>query len=166
MKHLICVLFLGTVLISCKKTTVSEKTPILVEEIGTYIIPGDPCPPGTYGVWTYEFDGFNFKRPKFSCGSGFWFCFKNGHWVKTCVSSDPNAHTNTNSTVVWGKFVGNQFELHFPTDLVNKQGNSPGDFQTFSADDDYEIATGLTLAKGVYQVNIVGSEFVILVNIL
>lgn len=166
MKHYkIIILILFTVSFSCQKPSVSNKKDTLQEEFAT-IVPDNDCPAGQHPVWSYEFNGFNFHRPKFSCDAGFWFCFRGGHWVKNCVSDDPNAQIKANSTIVWGKIVGSQFEIHFPTGLQNKPGNSPRDFQTFSVDDEYELDTNLTLAKGSYQVTTVGSEFVVLVNVL
>lgn len=161
---IILVVFISTFL-SCKKTTLINKNTQLQEESPT-VMPIDDCPEGQHLAWFYEFDGFNFHRPKFNCGSGFWFCFRAGHWTKRCVADNPNTEIKANSTIVWGKISGSQFEIHFPVGLQYKPGNLLQDFQTFSVDDLYEIDTNLTLAKGSYPVSIVGSDFVVLVNIL
>jgi len=151
---------------SCQKSTfITNKNTPLQEESAT-VMPIDDCPEGQHLAWFYEFNGFNFHRPKFNCNSGFWFCFRDGHWVKRCVADNPSTEIKTNSTVVWGKMVGSQFEIHFPAGLQYMPGNSPQDFQTFSVDDEYEIDTNLTLAKGSYTVSTIGSDFVVLVNIL
>jgi len=126
---------------------------------------GGPCPDGMIAVLSYEFDSFHFHRPKKNCESGFWFCTKGGGWNIDCVIN-PNGKiysgiTDTTTTVA--AIIDRENELitfHFPIELINKDGNTLSDFETFSVDEELKFAD-VTLIKGEYQSTFTIDEIVI-----
>ncbi|MDB5252461.1 MAG: hypothetical protein JWP27_1630 [Flaviaesturariibacter sp.] len=126
-------------------------------------LPG--CPQGTHPVLTYEFDDFNFHRPKYDCGHGFWFCFIGGHWETDCVPNYPFSYLKENNAYLWSRVLDNgQVEMHFPAELKDREGYTAEDLATFSVDEPWEIYDGITLKPGDYPVKADEKELVVIID--
>ena len=154
------------VVISCSKSSRQKDdesgTTSLASSVNRQI---DPCPDGTHPVLTFGFDDFNFHRPVKACLSGFWFCFKNGHWYKDCVANNPYAKVTNTTAFVWLEIVNNKAVIHFPRSLKSTQGYTAQDLATFSVDEEYEIYPAIVLKTGSYAVSDSGTELVVSVDL-
>lgn len=123
------------------------------------------CPEGQHEVWSYEFDGFNFHRPINGCQRGFSLCFKNGHWVVTCVTNTPVATLEDGLATVRAELIENdKILLHFPIALKEHESYIPEDFEFFNVDEEYEIAEGITLEPGEYEIQETETELLVIVD--
>ncbi|MCG2610934.1 hypothetical protein LZZ90_05390 [Flavobacterium sp. SM15] len=118
------------------------------------------CPEGSSEVWSFDVHGFNFKRPKFGCLSGFSFCIK-GEWTfEGCKGNSTGqlypanpALTERGTHVVAIPISSNTLVLLFPKNLINKPGNVPEEFSLFSVDEELMIGD-MKLIKGGYKTEI------------
>lgn len=119
------------------------------------------CPEGYFESWSYEFNTFRFKRPKYDCERGFWFC-TDGGWVLTCIDLHgqpmgplpPEDHTYISprggrAVAYATPGVSNEITILFPRGLETMPGNSIVDFQTFNVDSEIYIG-GMQLRAGDY----------------
>jgi hypothetical protein len=162
-------------LIACSKSATSENEaappavtksrPVKAATTGTTAkaLPG--CPDGTHAVLTYEFNDFNFHRPKYGCERGFWFCTIDGHWEVNCVTNSPFSYLKASTAYLWAKELDNgQLEMHFPAELKDREGYTAEDLAVFSVDEPWEIYKGITLKPGEYDVKEVERELVVIVD--
>ncbi|MCO6174539.1 hypothetical protein NHF50_05735 [Flavobacterium sp. NRK F10] len=126
---------------------------------------GGPCPDGMVAVLSYEFDSFHFHRPKKNCESGFWFCTKGGEWVVNCVSNPKGkiyssiSETTTTVAAIIDR-ENESISFHFPIELINKNGNTINDFETFNVDEELEFGD-VTLIIGDYPSTFTNDEIII-----
>ena len=173
---IVAVLFFAAT--SCSNESINEdlqlksNATLEIEESMYEKIPLEICPPGTHAVLSWEFDTFRFKRPKYDCNRGFWFC-SDGHWVLSC---EPNQYRaaeisnvdidNGTTTVSIAIYEGeNYIDFYFPKELLNVGGNSLSDFTTFNVDDELMLIEGVTLKKGDYSSRIEDDEIIISVDV-
>lgn len=132
------------------------------------------CPHGYHAVFEYEFDGFNFHRPKHNCESGFWFCVS-GHWEIDCEANGTNGAiaiseidliNNTTTVAAIHNKTNKTVEFYFPKDLASVGKNTLSDFSVFNVDENLKMANGIILKKGNYSSVVVGTEIIITVDTL
>jgi hypothetical protein len=132
------------------------------------------CPPGYTATGAqYNIDKFNFHKPRTDCASGFGICIK-GHWTVNCTQTSPTSRiTPTNSVDFWYKLTStNQLELHLPASIASLPEYVNEDTTTFYVEDnstelkDGAGVTFATLKDGAYTVTTVGSELVIVIDLL
>lgn len=164
-KQLLTTLFACTFLLSCSNENISEK------KMSSESFSKGRCPEGTTEVWTYEADGFRFKRPKFNCESGFWFCTYGGGWVfEGCKDSSGNIWPATPSTTINKTNLvafpspNNTITILFPKELINKPGNTLDDFKIFSVDEEISIGD-MKLKAGSYNTTLTNETIVVKVPI-
>jgi hypothetical protein len=171
---LLVVIIAGLTIYSCSKNDDKLQTEALQIKASTdMILTAGPCPPG-YGVKAnYVIDRLNFHKPRTSCNSGFGFCVK-GHWEFTCVAGvpiyTPTEITPAGEVKIWLTIVNGKIELHIPTALSQTPEFANIDMTTFEIEDSsISIGKGgsnLGYVKGgVYNVQVVGSDYVVLMNI-
>lgn len=136
------------------------------------------CPPNSTASIHYEFSSFKFKRPKFNCESGFWFCTTDGEWIVECHDNYNGAvvasyslsdvDNITQRTTVAGIIDYNNkiVDFYFPIELANVGGNKLSDFDVFNVDDDesINILEGVELIPGNYYSRIENTEIIISVD--
>ncbi|MEY8849909.1 hypothetical protein AB9K26_13905 [Psychroserpens sp. XS_ASV72] len=170
----LCVAFLS---LSCSKDNNEEIIPVNENSSQTSArLP--ECPPNSHAVLHYQFSSFRFKRPKYDCERGFWFCFTDPEWQVHCVDNYNGAVVKTISlsnvdqieerTTVAGLInKGDKIvDFYFPIELVGLDGNTLEDFAIFNVDDDENIyiTNGVTLIPGDYPSRVEGSEIIVSVN--
>ncbi|MAX69807.1 MAG: hypothetical protein CMC76_01725 [Flavobacteriaceae bacterium] len=173
MKNLIYLLLIALIF-SCEK---DDNTMNQVIE-GFQKIGPSGCPENTTASIHYEFDEFRFKRPKFNCNSGFWFCTTNGGWVIEChdnfsgavveVISLSKVDTTSRKTTVAGiiNYSNSTVDFYFPKELAYLEGNKLSDFNVFNVDNDtnINIIDGVTLIPGNYNTLIDDTEIIVSVD--
>ena len=142
------------------------------ELFNTHLAAKGLCPPGSTEVWEYEFDGFRFKRPKFDCGSGFFFCTVKGNWsfvgcrdqFGTVYPATPSLSPVGTKVIAFTNNTVNEVTILFPYGLVNKPGNNVNDFNIFSVDEEINIGN-MKLKAGAYPTTFTATEIVVKVPI-
>lgn len=133
-----------------------------------------PAPAGFKWVIHYEFEDFNFHRPKFDCLNGFWFCFQGGYWrwelvPATSSTTSPGiiASISGDTAFLWAQPIDSStVELHFPIALQSISGYSSTDLSTLNVDDTMYISDNAILALGDYPVTETNDELVIQVPVI
>lgn len=149
----------GSMMTSCKKEVKTTEAPVGKNK-STARTPGEKH--------EYVIDGVNLHRPKHGCKRGFWFCIE-GHWEHTLNGNPVNwIPTNSGDIRIWSEICNNnqQMIIHYPLSLLNNPDFTADDLSKLSADNDYEIANGITIKSGEYPVNINATDLTVLVDLL
>jgi hypothetical protein len=151
---------------SCSKHKADEQIKV-DEETLTSVESRSPCGPGEYFVVVFEFNGFNFHRPKMGCAEGFWFCEFHataGFCVPKLPEPDFGRQDKNGIVRVWGRQIGDEFEMHFPIDLKSAPGFTDEDLQVFSVDEPLDVAPKgeepIILQTGQYKTTFTDQEII------
>lgn len=139
------------VIISINFISCDEELTVSNERVSHRVL--EDCPEGTFTVYNYEFSTFRFKRPKFNCESGFWFCTTDGEWVKSCIdrNGDPVPKISEVGAKVYAVPIkeNNTVKFYFPKGLLDLPENNIEDFYEFNVDDEL-IFGDMKLIEGTY----------------
>ncbi len=122
------------------------------------------CDKGQILIVYWNFDYFNFHRPKYNCEKGFSICIQDGFWALKCITVSPIAILYNEKVNVWGEVKENQVELHFPVALRELEEYAAEDLETFSVDAPLHLNRNISLKPGNYAVKEVGQELVVVVD--
>ena len=136
----------------------------------------DICPQGTFQTGVgFSCPFRNFHRPVNGCSHGFWFCFEpctgyvicsDGSHVPFGLKTTPSLIGDTLTYIV--EIIDNKIKLRFPIALKTAPGYTANDLLVMSADDEKVFILNNISYKnkiGVYTVNEINNELVILLNI-
>ena len=127
------------------------------------------CPDGTYPTATVTLNTFNLHKPRTNCMSGFGMCIKFSVSVY-CASTTGKSYIKTDKTIATAKVNSQTAELHLPVALKYEKSFEKTDFTKFEVEDktlSFRSSTGIEkfVKGGVYPVNVIGDEYVVLLNL-
>jgi hypothetical protein len=129
------------------------------------------CPAFTHPVYTYEIDQFNFHRPKYDCGKGFFICIR-GHWDIRCAPNSLFSARITEEGMVqfYALLKDKQIELHLPAALAELPQYAEDDMSVFSVEKDwisvsFEGSRIGAMKEGDYTVRRVKDELVVTIDL-
>lgn len=136
-------------------------------EQGVSIKSAGPCDLATRTV-IYHTGAFRFKRPKFDCNQGFWFCTTAGEWYVDCYrydtllysgpiseltnrpksASSSGAGVNLPVEIVYS--ANSTVFMKFPLEYFDSSTYTTEDLNFLSVDDQLDMPNGSTLKLGQY----------------
>lgn len=175
MKKTILLVALAMLYFSCSQESNIE-IPLKSKEFSTAqpllrLPPKEPCPPGTFETWSYDFDYIALHRASTGCASRFSICVS-GHWVRDCAPNFPGKLSGYDPITEKVSVVGvlssdkDSMELHFPIELKSLPTFTNDDFDTFGFDSDYALDEKITIKAGEYVPFYTKNEIIVTVKLL
>ncbi|WP_291082402.1 hypothetical protein [Flavobacterium sp. BFFFF1] len=150
--------------LSCSFSILMHQSTVAQVNSGKAVGEKSPCAGSSDICYFVEVSEFRFKRPKYDCESGFWFC-TGSRWILVCTpdDSEPLSPTLTErgvKVIAVPKKTDKVLTFLFPYALVRQPGNNIEDFRTFNVDEEITIG-GMKLKKGDYPTRFTDAEIII-----
>ena len=162
MKKFILLFSLTILCLACSEEGINTSDSVAMgsEDNNLKMRTGSPCPEGTTGSLSYEFDTMRLHRASRNCERGFGIC-SDGFWTIDCEDEDGMLIAQAPLGLSNGKTQGKAFihptektlNLYFPGELTSDENFTAEDFLSFGVEKDWEISKDIIVKEGDYTLD-------------